>query len=126
MQSNQPNYTYTFIRLNLPIEQQIVQAAHSALEAGRELSKPDTISHLILLEAKSEEHLCSIAETLSAAGIKHHLFFEPDHSRGYTSLTTEALFTKEQRQHLAGYKLYRFNPKKAYSTKDESKLSTLI
>lgn len=119
------NWVYTWIRLNLPIEQQIVQAAHSALEAGRELSKPDTISHLILLEAKSEEHLCSIAETLSAAGIKHHLFFEPDHGRGYTSLTTEPLYTKEQRQHLAGFKLYRFDHRKAYSTKDEAKLSII-
>lgn len=96
-----------------------MQAAHSALEAGRELGQPGRISHLILLEAKSEEHLCSIADNLTNVGIKHHLFFEPDHGRGYTSLTTEPLFTYEQRQHLAGHKLYKFNPSRSYSVKDE-------
>jgi hypothetical protein len=99
-----------------------VQAAHSALEAGRELGQPGRISHLILLEAKSEEHLHSIAQDLTELGIRYHLFFEPDHNRGYTSLTTEPLFTKAQRKYFFRHKLYEFRAERSYGCKTESKL----
>ena len=104
------NYVYTWIRTDLPIEQQIVQAAHSALEAGRSHHKPQAVSHLILLEAKSEDHLCRIAEDLDLLGIAHHMFFEPDYDRGYTSITTEPLYTKEQRKYFFKHNLYKFQP----------------
>lgn len=113
------NYCYTFIRVDLPIEQQIVQAAHSALEAGRELGRPDQISHLILLEAKSESHLQEIASELNDVGIRYHLFFEPDYSRGYTSLTTEALTTRSERRYFKKHRLYTFNASTSFSCKDE-------
>jgi hypothetical protein len=35
------------------------------------------------------------------------LFFEPDDDRGWTSLTTAPLQTKEERKHLYKYTLYR-------------------
>ena len=113
------NYCYTFIRTDLPIEQQIVQAAHSALEAGRELGRPDQISHLILCEATSEEHLRGIAQELEDFGIKFHLFFEPDHARGYTSLTTEPITSNSVRKKFRRYELYRFNPLTSYGCQDE-------
>ena len=119
---DQPNYVYTFIRTDLPIEQQIVQAAHSALEAGRELGQPDLPSHLILLEAKSEEHLLKIANDLTELGIQYHNFFEPDHSRGYTSLTTEPLFSSEQRRYFRKHKLYTYRAERSYGCKDETNL----
>lgn len=115
------NYCYTFIRLDLPIEQQIVQAAHSALEAGRTLGRPDQTSHLILLEAKSEFHLQEIAYELDCIGIKYHLFFEPDHERGNTSLTTEPIAEDDKnRAYFRRHKLYSYNPRTSYSCKDES------
>lgn len=97
-----------------------MQAAHSALEAGRAFPNPSTeTSHLILLEVSSEAALLQAAADLDALGIKHHLFFEPDDERGYTSLTTEPLFTKEQRKYFFKHRLYRFNPATAYSMMDE-------
>ena len=87
----QKNYCYTFIRTDLPIEQQIVQAAHSAMESGREFPAPATPTHLILLEAKSQSQLEHIAADLRERNIKFSLFWEPDWNRGYTSLTTEPL-----------------------------------
>ena len=117
------NYCYTIIRTDLPIEQQIVQAAHSALEAGRELGTPPTTTHLILLEAKSEFALLRIADELKQQDIRFHLFFEPDDDRGYTSLTTEPLTDNEKRRYFSKHSLYRYNAKRSYSTKDEAQFT---
>lgn len=104
------NYVYTFIRTDLPIEQQIVQAAHSALEAGRDLGKPDSDSNLILLGIRDQESLIQVAERLKFNQIKYSLFYEPDDERGYTSLTTEPLFDRDKRRVLSKYSLYKFKP----------------
>lgn len=102
------NYTYSFIRKDLPLEQQLVQLAHSALEAGRSFGNPGGgITHLILLEAQSETQLMQISLDLKGLGIKHEIFFEPDDDMGWTSLTTEPLHTKEQRKYFFKHKLYR-------------------
>lgn len=103
----------------MPIEQQIVQAAHSALEAGRELGNPTTTSHLILLEAKSQDALMRIADELKQQDIRFHLFYEPDYDRGYTSLTTEPITDNGKRKYFSKHSLYRFNAKRSYSSKDE-------
>lgn len=96
-----------------------MQAAHSALEAGRELGSPNSNSFLILLEAKNQDQLIKISETLKQHGIRFHMFYEPDYDRGYTSLTTEPLYTTENRKLFSKYKLYKFRPERAFSTKDE-------
>ena len=111
------NIVYTFVREDLPIEQQIVQAAHSALEAGRDLGKPKSTSHLILIGVKSENSLNKISEELVQLNIKHHKFFEPDNDRGYTSLTTEPL--SDRHPYFFKYSLYKFRPQKAFSVLDE-------
>jgi hypothetical protein len=99
------SYYYLFIRTDLPFEQQIVQAAHSALEAGRDLGKPTTHSHLILLPAKSETALRKIADDLTSRDIRFRLFYEPD-INAYTSLTTEPL--TEGRDYFRKHSLYKF------------------
>ena len=101
---------YTFIRTDLPIEQQIVQAAHSALEAGRDLGKPDSESNLILLGIRDQDSLLQVAERLKFNDIKYSLFYEPDDDCGYTSLTTEPLFDRSKRRVLSKYSLYKFKP----------------
>jgi hypothetical protein len=111
---------YTFIRTDLPIEQQIVQAAHSALEAGRDLGKPTTNSHLILLEAKSEDSLLKIAAELTSLDIKYRIFHEPDDDRGYTSLTTEPLDPSAKgREYFRKHSLYKFRASRAFSQSEE-------
>ena len=97
-----------------------MQAAHSALEAGRDLGKPESTSHLIMLEAKSQGALLRIAADLTDRGIRYHLFYEPDYDRGFTSLTTEPLTTDEQRAYFRKHSMYKYRPEKAFSTKDEN------
>lgn len=57
-------YTYIFIREDLSVPQQIVQASHAALEAGFRFSKPDETSHIVLIGAKNQEHLEQISDHL--------------------------------------------------------------
>ena len=114
------NYVYTFIRTDLPIEQQIVQAAHSALEAGRDLGKPKGHSHLILLEAKNEAALIKFSQAIKDLDIKFSIFHEPDFDRGYTSLTTEFLDPADPRRaYFRKHSMYKFRPSKSFSTQDE-------
>lgn len=102
----QVNYVYSWIRTDLSQTQQIIQSAHSALEAGREFGTPATVSHLVLLQASSEATLKEVAEYLAECNIKFHLFFEPDDDLGYTSITTEPI-DKCQRKIFNHFKLYK-------------------
>lgn len=99
-------YTYTFIRKDLPIQHQMVQACHSALEAGNMFDQPDNVSNLILIGAKNKAHLYEIAEFLEFNNIKYYMFFEPDNNMGHSSLTTEPL-TQDQKRILSKFKLWR-------------------
>lgn len=97
---------YTFIRKDLPLNHQMVQACHSALEAGSEFKKAGDIPFLILLESKSQEHLHEIKQKLDNWGIKHHMFFEPDNGIGHSSITTEPL-NAEQCKKFSNFRLWR-------------------
>jgi len=99
-------YTYTFIRRDLPIQHQLVQACHSALEAGAEFKIPDIISNLILLDAEDKDHLSDIARFLDDHDIRYHMFFEPDNGMGYSSITTEPL-TRNRKKLLSNFKMWR-------------------
>lgn len=99
-------YTYTFIRRDLPIQDQLVQACHSALEAGSEFKEPGQIPSLILLDANDLNHLSDISDFLDKNQIKYHKFFEPDDNMGYTSITTEPLCAIRKKK-LSNFKLWR-------------------
>jgi hypothetical protein len=110
--------------MDLPIEQQIVQAAHSALEAGRDLGKPNGHSHLILLEVKNKAALLKISESIKELGIQFSLFHEPDYDRGYTSLTTEPLDPNDlRRAYFRKHSMYKYRPTKSFSTQDEFEMA---
>lgn len=99
-------YAYTFIRRDLPIQHQLVQACHSALEAGSEFKKAGNIPNLILLDAKNEEHLNEIGAYLDTHEIRHHKFYEPDNDVGYSSITTEPLCAVKKKK-LSNFKMWR-------------------
>lgn len=101
---------YSWIRTDLSPTQQIIQSAHSALEAGRHLGTPASISHLVLLQADNEKILLEVAHYLTECNIKFHIFFEPDDDLGHTSITTEPI-EKCQRKIFNHFKLYKGEPK---------------
>lgn len=76
-------YVYVVIRTDIPVEHQITQACHAALEIGFDHSRPQGPPvHLITLAAQDAEDLCRQAERLEQAGIDYHLFSEPDEQNG--------------------------------------------
>ena len=99
-------YVFTFIRKDLPLNHQMVQACHSALEAGSEFKEAGKIPNLVLCELKDLDHLYDTAELLQGKGIKFHNFFEPDNDIGHSSITTEPM-SREQKKALSHYRLWR-------------------
>lgn len=82
---------YTFIRQDMAIQHQLVQACHSSLEAGSNFKETDDIPYLICLGIKDGKELRSAERHLIRNGIKYHKFYEPDNDLGFTSITTEPL-----------------------------------
>ena len=99
-------YVFTFIRKDLPINHQMVQACHSALEAGSEFKQAGEIPNLVLLELKDKNHLYDTEDFLKSKGIKFHNFYEPDNDIGHSSITTEPI-TRDQKKALSNYRLWR-------------------
>ncbi len=85
-------YVYVLIRQDLPLEHQITQACHAALEVGFDHARPkDHPVHLITLGVPDQQQLEKYAEALEDQGHPYHLFFEPDENRGHTALATSPI-----------------------------------
>jgi len=85
---------------------QIIQTAHATQEIAKQIKHPDRTCHLILFEAKNEEHLIGIKEKLDEQGIKAHMFHEPDWNTGYTAIATEPIYG-EDRQFFKKFKMFK-------------------
>ena len=66
-------YTYLFIREDLPLAQQIIQASHST----HALEKAENIN-IVLFKVKNEDKLKEAYERCLMNGIEAHMFYEPD------------------------------------------------
>jgi len=103
-----------FIRTDIPLAQQIVQAAHSVLHAGllagqSGRSYTETPS-IVLLQISNETKLLQAHERVTSTGTKCALFHEPDSGLGYEpSFTAFATIpvTEEHRAEFRQYKLWR-------------------
>ena len=98
-------YTYCFIRKDLPLAQQIIQAAHATQEITKRLEHPEQTCHFILLEATDESQLSDIKMKLNDTGIAHELFYEPDVDE-HTAITTEPIYGKD-RNFFRKFKFYK-------------------
>lgn len=105
-----PHYVYVLVRSDIEPEQQLVQAAHAALEAGFRFRAPHQTAHLVALSVASEAELLQAAARLEHEGVEHHVFFEPDNAMGHSALATEPLQAARQRRRLHGYPLLRLAP----------------
>jgi len=103
-----------FIRTDIPLAQQIVQATHSTLHAGLIAgqsghSYAETPS-IVLLQIPNEARLLQAYERITSAGIKCALFFEPDCDLGlepsHTAFATIPV-AEEHRAEFRQFKLWR-------------------
>lgn len=101
-------YVYVFVRADLPVEQQMVQASHAALEAGFRFEQPAQTASLVLLSVPDMPALESAAQRLAQYDIDHHLFYEPDFGpMGHSALATRPITAKKERHLMRKYPLYR-------------------
>jgi peptidyl-tRNA hydrolase len=103
-----------FIRTDIPLAQQIVQANHATLHAGL-LAGQSGHSYkqtpsIVLLQISNETKLLQAHERITSAGITCALFHEPDDDLGYvpshTAFATIPV-TEEHRAEFRQYKLWR-------------------
>ncbi len=80
---------YVLVRADLPLADQLVQAGHACLEAGREFAPPGPPCHLVMLSVPSRAALHAALARLALAGIRSTLFHEPDRDLGTTAACTE-------------------------------------
>lgn len=100
-------YTYIFIRKDLSLAQQLVQASHAALEAGFEFDKPQQTSSIIMIGAENKDDLYKIGERLAKHNIRHKMFFEPDFDMGHSAIATEPIHDTKTRRLMRKYSLYK-------------------
>lgn len=101
-------YTYVFVRTDISIEQQLVQSAHAALEAGKQFNESKAISSIVMIAAKNKDELHKIANRLEQNGILFNMFHEPDFGMGDSALATEPICCPDKRKVLKKYQLYKF------------------
>lgn len=95
-------YMYLFVRRDLSMPQQIVQASHASACIGQEFHA-DT--NIVLLDCEHEIHLKDIAEHLESHKVSFTIFYEPDVDQ-YTSIATEPL-CGAKRNCMKKYQLYK-------------------
>jgi hypothetical protein len=102
---------YVFVRTDLTLPQQTVQACHAAIEAARHsfFLPADEHPHLVLCGIRSEVALQGVMLRLRRQSIRHQPFYEPDFGGQLTAICTEPL-RDERRRGLRGYTLLRGPP----------------
>lgn len=98
-------HIYTFIREDLPISQQAVQAGHALYIAGQS-SSPDDHPSFVFLSTKTKEQLQAALEYVRELGIGTFEFHEPYMNWGLTSFATKPI-TQDQRKLFAKFQLWR-------------------
>lgn len=105
---NQKCWNYLVVRIDLPIEQQIVQASHAAYEAGVHFCTFNTSNSLVVCKVNSEYELLCEQERLCRHGIKFIVFREPDIGNQATAFCTEPI-DDSRRKLFTKYKLWRLS-----------------
>lgn len=98
---------YAFVRTDLPIAQQGIQAGHAVLEAGIQHGpSPDGHPSLIYLEARDQEQLLEAKAHAEAAGLRTFPFHEPYQDWGLTAFACEPI-PQDKRALFKGFNLWR-------------------
>jgi hypothetical protein len=84
-------YVYIVVRTDIKREYQLVQACHSALEAGYSFSKPETTTHLVVLAVDNKWDLEAVAYMLDTQNIEYRQFIESWGEMGLTALATKPI-----------------------------------
>lgn len=101
------NYTYCFLRKDLPGVVRAIQLGHATMELGKTLGPDEPIANLVLFEVADQSELVRVSSWLNDVDIKHHIFYEPDYDTGYTAICCTPL-TGDQRVPFSGFTLFQW------------------
>lgn len=102
--SDQAAHLYVFIRTDIPVVHQIVQAAHAVYQLAS-LRREEGIPNIVLIGLPNVAALQRARAKLESNQIPHFAWIEPDNDLGFTSIATAAL-AGEQRKVLSNYRVY--------------------
>lgn len=94
-----------FVRTDIPVADQLVQACHASIEVGARFHHPHGC-HLVLLAVPNERALLTAVARLEWHNICFTLFHEPDNNIGNSAACTQPL-DATQRRHLRKYNLWQ-------------------
>ena len=103
-------YVYVLVREDISLEQKLVQVGHAVLEAGFRFQQPEQTASLIVLSVPDKDALVQAASRLTAKGIDHYLFHEPDFGMEHSALATRPLSAKAERHLMRKYPLFKATP----------------
>ena len=89
-------YIYVFVRTDIPIQQQLVQACHASSMGGEAFGNGD--SSMVLLGVNNVDQLLEISQMLDFNQIPHVMFHEPDWDMGYSALATKSVAGAERKK----------------------------
>jgi hypothetical protein len=114
-------YVYIFVREDLNAEQQVIQAAHAALESAYRFPlSADAEPFLVTLGVDDVDALTEAQERITRKGIRSFVFFEPDHAIGFSALATEPITSGQKRKVFFPYRLFRAGARGAASSQDDA------
>lgn len=95
---------YVFVRQDISLAQQIVQSNHATLSLSSHYGVEGT-PNIVVIGVPDVAALERACREMTAAGIPHHSWHEPDFDMGFTAITS-APIEGEQRRALAHYKVW--------------------
>lgn len=103
---NDKAWIYVFVRVDMPIEQVVVQACHAAQESGLAFPNPTPEpTSLIVIQVKNKVQLQKAYDKLEDSGIRFVQFDEPSWDFGFTAFASEPVFD-HQRSVFRKYRLF--------------------
>ena len=96
---------YVFVRRDLSLPQQAVQASHAAIESTKRWPYVGQHPHLVLLGVKSEIQLKNALDRVESEGILAVSFVEDDGQ--VTAFATRPVISDEERQLFKRYQLLK-------------------
>ena len=97
-QIDQKYYTYVFVRKDITLQQQIVQASHAALQAGLKFTNPSNEPNsLIVIGIRNKEQLLKAMSFLEKNNITYESFSEPSWDYGLTAFASQPILETDRK-----------------------------
>ena len=99
-------YLYVFVRQDISVPEQSVQALHSIYHLAINTRPDPDIPNVVYIGVPDVFALQKVLRKLEDNQITHYCWHEPDNNLGFTAIATEAI-SGEKRKILSNYRLWK-------------------